>query len=375
MPITPPITPPTNTLQTIQIKVRRLTRSPSDAQLSDNDLNNYINTFVVYDFPEQLRMFNLRTTFTFICNPYQDVYPTDVDSFAGATSNQLYNFQNRYLTVEPPVYAAGFLSLFSQSREQFYGIYPRINSIQTIGVRGNGITQSFTGVINYQQFMPLANNSNQPAVLLKNQILFDSIDVNNLGVSLIDVPLVDATTGFQSIYGNLYPPNMLPDTVLTTADLLPFNTINYLTGQYSITFYTPPGAGQPINSQTVPTICSLPQAMCYFDNKFILRPVPDQPYRIQFEAYQSPAALLQESQSPQLEEWWQYIAYGAARKILQDRMDLESVQLIDPEFKMQERLCLRRTIVQNTNERVATIYTEQRHGRTGGGFGWGGGLF
>ena len=79
------IAPPTNTLEAIQIKVRRLTRSPSTAQLSDDDLNNYINTFVVYDFPEQLRMFNLRTTFTFVCNAYQDTYYTDIASFAGAT--------------------------------------------------------------------------------------------------------------------------------------------------------------------------------------------------------------------------------------------------------------------------------------------------
>ena len=40
---------PTSTLQTIRTKVRRLTRTPSTAQLSDDDLDQYINTFVVYD--------------------------------------------------------------------------------------------------------------------------------------------------------------------------------------------------------------------------------------------------------------------------------------------------------------------------------------
>jgi len=50
-------------------------------------------------------------------------------------------------------------------------------------------------------------------------------------------------------------------------------------------------------------------------------------------------------------------------------MDLESVQLILPEYRKQENLCNRRSIVQYTNERVATIYTES----TGnGGFGNGG---
>ena len=124
-----PINPPTTTLNAIQIKVRRLTRSPSTAQLSDDDLNNYINTFIVYDFPEHLRMFNLRTTFTFICNAFQDEYNTDTVSYAGNTTNQLYNFQNNYISVHDPLYIAGYQALYSQSREQFYGIYPLVNSI------------------------------------------------------------------------------------------------------------------------------------------------------------------------------------------------------------------------------------------------------
>ena len=79
---------------------------------------------------------------------------------------------------------------------------------------------------------------------------------------------------------------------------------------------------------------------------------------------------------PELSEYWQYIAYGAAKKIFEDRMDQESVQLIMPEFKEQETLIQRRTIDQQSNERSATIYTENV-GPTPGGFGsgWGSGQF
>jgi len=132
-------------LTQIQSKVRRLTRSPSEAQLTTQDLNNYINTFVVYDFPEHLRTFNLRTNFTFFTNPGQDVYPTDIASFGIAINNPLYNFQNLILTIHPPVYIAGFQSFFSQSPEQFFGIYPKVNSIALIGTSGDGITTTFTG--------------------------------------------------------------------------------------------------------------------------------------------------------------------------------------------------------------------------------------
>lgn len=361
---------PTTTLQAIQTKVRRLTRSPSQAQLTDTDLQNYINTFVVYDFPEHLRMFNLRSTYTFVCNPYQDEYPTDIASFAGVTTNPLYDFQNKFITMHPPIYIAGYESFFSQSREQFYRIYPLTNSIQSIQIYGNGITQSFSG-----QLQQLIGQPTGGAVLLKNNVLFSSIDVNGNGLSLSDVPLVSLTTGNQTIEGNLYVPETQPTTPPTTADFDAQNYINYVTGEFTITFPTPPAANQAITSQIVPLVTALPQALLYYDNTFFLRPIPDKPYNINFEVFMRPTYLMDTTASPQLNEWWQYIAYGATKKIFEDRMDMDSVQQIMPEYKKQEALCLRRTLVQYSNERTATIYTENVAGNGSNGFGFGGGQF
>jgi hypothetical protein len=367
-----PILPPTNTLQTIQQKVRRLTRSPSISVLTDFDLNQYINTFVIYDFPEQLRTFNLRQQFTFVCNAFQDVYNTDEISYAGAITNDLYNFQNLYLSIHEPVYIAGYQSFFSQSPEQFFAIYPNVNSISTIGVMGDGVTQTFTGVVNSNQAI-LVPGQVQTAVLLQNNVLFSSIDSTGIGVAMQDVPVVDTVTGFNFPIGNLYAPGNLPATPPTA--VLANNNINYITGQFTVTFPRAPGSMQTINSQTVFQSITLPQALLFYQNQFTLRPVPDQPYRVNFEVYIRPVALLETNQSPQLEEWWQYIAYGASRKILQDRLDLDTVALLEPEFRKQENLCNRRTIVQYTNERTATIYTEQvtTLGSTFGGWGTGGG--
>jgi len=113
--------------------------------------------------------------------------------------------------------------------------------------------------------------------------------------------------------------------------------------------------------------------MLYFEDKFILRPIPDMAYKVELEAYLRPTELLTTASMPELSQWWQYIAYGAAKKVFEDRMDMESIQLIMPEFKNQERLINRKTIVQQSNERTATIFTEQGNTITGGG--WGGGLF
>ena len=346
-----------STLEKIKIKVRRLTRSVSTSQLTDSQLMDYINTFVLYDFPEHLRLFNLHTTFTFVTQPYVDVYESSSDP-----ASPLYNFKNKFISVNPPVYIAGFQALYSQSRDQFFGIYPMLNSIASIGVTGNGATTTFTGVINSQQ-ANLSGINGQTICLLQNNVLFSSIATDNSGLALIDYPQTN-TIGFLGLPGV---------TPLTNA----LGQINYITGAYTLNFPSAPGAGQPINSQTVPQQPTLPQAMLYYDGKFTLRPVPDQAYRVNMEVFVRPTELLQNAQQPELSEWWQYIAYGAAKKVFEDRMDLESVQQILPEFKKQEALINRRTIVQYTNQRTSTIYTEQTGASGAYGPGWfsGGGSF
>ena len=343
-----------SSLQAIRNKVRLLTRSPSTNQLSDTTLDQYINTFVQYDFPAHLRLISDRVQFTFYCNPFQDVYVTDTSL---PTTDPLYNFQNRYMTMDSPIYIAGYQALFSQSRTQFFGIYPMVRSIQSIGAVGDGVTTSFSGYV-LQQGQPQPSTFNQVTPILQNNVLFDSIDVNGNGLALIDLP-IDNITGLL----------VVPGTVISSG------SINYITGQFTIDFATAPADGAPINSQTVPYQPSLPQALLFYENKFTLRPVPDQPYAINMEVYQRPIELLTTGQSPQLEQWWQYIAYGAAEKIFEDRMDLDSVALIMPEFKKQEMLVQRTTIVQQTSQRASTIYTDNVASGYGSGWYYGGGNF
>jgi hypothetical protein len=380
-----PAPPPKNNLAAIQQKVRRITRSPSEAQLTTDDLNNYINTFVIYDFPETLRTFNLHQEFSFWCNPYQDAYPTSPSSFGNASQasqNLLYNFSNLYLSIDTPIYIAGYQVFYTQSREQFYGIYPELVSQASIGPTGDGMSTTFSGVVTNSQGAILIPGQSQNICLVKGKVLFESVDINGNGVSLVDVPVLDSTTGAPTIYGNLYAPNTagyqaaLANPPLASAPYLSggvntSNYINYVTGQYVITFPVAPQAGQTINSQTVPQVITIPQALLWYEDTFYLRPVPDQPYEINFQVFVRPTQLLASNSVPQLEEWWQYLAYGAAKKIFEDRMDMESVQMIMPEFNRQERMCLRRTIVQITLERAGTIYTEQTGGAGGQTGSWG----
>lgn len=416
-----PILPANSTLAAIMKKVRLLTQSPVEDMLSTDDLSTYINDFVLYDMPERIRLQTLLTRFIFYTNPNQDVYETVTD--VTDQNNPFFNFLNKYVTIRPPAYIAGIQTLYSQSEQEFFGMFPQVNSVASINQQGDGVTTTFTGnLIAYP--------------VEQNQVLFSSIDINNNGLKLVDIPI---GPGPYAAFGNLVVPNdpapVASTTVVGTTDgagnasgfifapvrvgqyfiiggqvftvalsigalatvgagtgsfdtttgaftfagaaitsaitlygviLDPLNNINYVTGRFTISFINPPKANAKINSQTVPYTASIPYAMLWFNNQFTLRPIPDQAYKVQIEAFIRPTNLLASGQSPELEEWWSYIAYGASRKVLQDRLDMETLAMIDPEFRVQEMLCQRRTLVQLSNQRIPTIYS--RHG--GGQVGW-----
>ena len=335
-----------STLSDIIVKVRRLTRSPSSNQITDAQITDYINSFVLYDFPEQLRTFTLRKNLTFYTQPYVDIYQEN-------TINQydpLYNFKNKYISIHPPVYVSGNEVFYTQSEDQFYRLYPKITNQIQIGT-GDGGTVLYSGTIT-------------GVPLYKNTVIFSSIDSNNEGITVVDQPTYNPTTGYPQDEGDLVEPNF---------SSIDRGNINYITGAYSISFPAPPASGKPIYVQVVQAVLNVPQAVLYFDSKFVVRPMPDKAYAIQVDVMQRPSELMASNQIPELAEWWQYIAYGAAKKIFEDRMDVESVSLILPEFKAQESLILRRTIKQYSNERSSTIYTDQTEALVSG---WGrGGWF
>lgn len=324
-----------SSLVAIRTKIRRLTRSPSTAQISDAQIDEYVNTFIQYDFPEQIRLSALRTVLTFYTQPGVDVYETSSDQ-----NNALFNFKNKYVAVHPPIYLAGIQGFYTQWRDVFYGYYPQTNTIAQTGLFGDGVTTTFTGTVVARP-------------MLQRNVIFTAIDSSGTSMVLIDYP-VSNTTGALG----------LPNTPQTLPS--PYGQINYITGAFTVVFPSAPAAQEPIIVENIAYQPGKPLAMLYYDQKFTIRPVPDKAYAVSIEADIRPTELLAANQSPQLEQWWQYIAFGTAKKIFEDRMDMDSVQLILPEFKLQERLCLRATLTQQANERTVTIYTQGKNY----GFGW-----
>lgn len=332
-----------STLAAIQTKVRRLTRSPNESQLTTAQLNEYINTFILYNFPSNLRLFNLRQLLTFYTQPNVDQYATNTTD----PNNALYNFKNKYITVHPPVFLAGIQGFYTQWRDVFYGYYPQTQTIADTLLRGDGTTGPFAG-----------NITGHP--MLQNDVIVTCLDQNGTAMILVDYPV-------DNIIGAFGKPNNTLD--LST---FPFGQINYITGDFTVTFPNATETQAIIYAENVPYQPGKPLAVLYYNDTFTIRPVPDKVYSVQLEVDVQPTELLQSTDHPDLDQWWQYISFGSAKLVFEDRLDMDSVQMIMPEFKAQESKVLRTTLCQQANERTVTIYTQGKSYNWGGwgGVGW-----
>ena len=103
-----------STLVAIRTKIRRLTQSPSESQITDLEINEYINTFILYDFPEHLRLMPMEDTVTFYTKPNVSTYETSL-----VLGDPLYNFKNTYITTHLPVTVGGKEIRFTQSLGEY----------------------------------------------------------------------------------------------------------------------------------------------------------------------------------------------------------------------------------------------------------------
>jgi len=181
--------------------------------------------------------------------------------------------------------------------------------------------------------------------LLTSNVYVTALDSNGTLNVAQDSPLT-ATTGALIQYDI----NNVAQTV---------GTVNYVTGAISVTFLNSIPTTSAINSQCVPYSAGRPQAVLFYDNIFTFRPVPSQPFLFRCDAYYTPAAFLATTNAIPYRWMTEYLARGAARKILSDYGDKEQLQFYEPFFREQENFVLRRTTRQNSVVRTGTIYTGQ----------------
>ncbi len=342
------------TLADIITKIRRLTGSANDFQLTDDIIEDYINSFYLYDLPAEFRSLKLRDKYTFNTIQGIDTYP--------------FNSEN-YTTVDMPCYCAKREIKLFQDPWSFYGV--NFNwQLQSNITQGNNVIGPYSGTVQGVPILRSINsqyqngilNINYPAGYVQNILITANTDTSTLNIT-------------DDGFGNL---NEITSTGVLVASNI--GTVNYQTGNFTITNFSQiiPGGNQ-IQVQYNNLTLSIPLSIMFYQNQFTLRPVPDQGYTIELLAYRQPTQALMaapaNSGNPELNEWWELLAFGASKKIYEDRFDSDGVALMDKSLVERYSVAESRTYAQIGTQSIQTLYSDQlqqNYGSNGWGFGTGG---
>lgn len=179
------------------------------------------------------------------------------------------------------------------------------------------------------------------------------------------IPPYSPLGGGNTYYNPSYP--AYPPITLTPQYC---GTVNYVTTDITVNFPVPPAAGTMINVWAATYQVGRPYNLLFWNNEFTIRPVPDNVYLCEVEAYQTPVQFMNTTDNPILNQWAQYIAYGAACEILRDRQDIEGLANLTEGFKRQEALVLERQAVEEIQQPNITLFNTTQTGY-GYGTGWG----
>ncbi|HEY5236100.1 MAG TPA: hypothetical protein VIJ14_07980 [Rhabdochlamydiaceae bacterium] len=350
-------------LNSIFAKIRRLTGTGNDTQIPNfaNPLNpnsvglaDYINSFYNYDFPAQFRSLKLKDTYTFNTIQGVDTYAFNSEQFT---------------TLEMPCRVAKRDVQLFFDQWTFYGLYFNWQNFTNFTF-SNGTAGPYAG-----------NTTGSP--------LIRSVNNNPLNIGSASVPGVSqGNPGWPAarVQNILITANTLTGTLNVTddgnggliGDCLAGGTINYQTGAINnLTFTQVIPQGNQIQIQYNPVKESIPLSILFYQNQFTLRPVPDQGYTVELTAYRQPTQALMNlgagTGTPELSEWWECIAVGAAKKVYEDRLDTDGMMLMDKMLKERYDVCYTRTYAQLGSQRIATIFSDQNNYNNGSGFGFGSG--
>lgn len=349
------------TLADIITKVRRLTGSANAFQLTDAQIIDYINSFYLYDFPAQFRSLKLKDKYTFNTQRGIDTYPFDSE---------------HYTTVEMPVYCMKREIKLFQDAWSFYGANFNWQQQENFAT-GDGSTGPYSGTLSSTPLIRSVNNNPSVTTTLSPTSSFPSGyppsfpqaipgRVQNILITA-NVSLGDTLNVTDDGAGNL-----IGDCTA--------GTIDYDSGAITgLVFTSVVTSGNEIQAQYNPVQVSIPLSILFFQNQFTLRPVPDRGYTIELIAYRQPSQALLGSEDPdspnttgvpELKEWWELLAAGAAKKVYEDRLDPDGIMLMDKMIKEKYALVETRTYAQLGKQRINTLFADQLQYNYGSGAGF-----
>ena len=317
--------------------VRRIVKTPSNASLSDNLIIDYINRFWITDVDARIQLYDLKTKYAFQTEPGVDQYNMPLYSVQTEPGSQTIASFPVYQGFLTPCYVAGIQVPFYTDRSSFWNLWP--NYVQTLVADGIGngtagpynLTLPFfpalAGHIDINGIITSGATSDPPIVStfmtnIPTTSVYSAVYITasgNDGSTMVVADSGQFLTGNVG-YGLLMNVGQAPfgNTALSGGYSTTSNTVNYAMGTLNVTFPQPVAEQTNINTQCYFFEQGIPRAILFYNNCIIIRPPPNIPYLVEMEAYLSPAAFLNTAGAIPFGYMAEYIARGAARKILSD---------------------------------------------------------
>jgi hypothetical protein len=349
------------TLANAVTKTRKLTGSSNSFQVTDSYIVQQMHSFYSYDLPAKFRSLKLKDIYTFTTNVGQDVYPFNSEL---------------YITVNQPCYCAKREIKLFNNPWNFYAVNYNWQ-LFTNFASGDGTAGPYSGFTTASPMVASVNND--PGTQTNRNLFFPQGRVQNILITanvvgtngvgetqnVTDdgqgnlIQIFQTSNSGDQEYGWTYYRQYASSTPTVPGNA----TINYQTGEITgLVFAQAIPAGTPIQIQYNPKKLSIPLAIMFYQNQFTLAPVPDAGYTIELTCYRQPIQALLAADmtgNPELSEWWEILAVGAAKKIFEDRLDSDGVMFIDKMLKERYDVIETRTYAQIGQERISTIYTDQ----------------
>jgi hypothetical protein len=348
-------------LTQMQNTVRRMTARYTPQQMTDTQINTYINLFYTLHFPEQFKNLKLTKPYVFTTVPNVDTYdfiyeenPTNPVT-GGQVSASPGNIQ-----LTPPVYCQGYILRYYQDKNTFYNLWPKLSVNQIVG-SGNGEEGfAYTGTIPSFPFLraqqDIFGNVTEAAVLISAMVNDPNASNSGFNYVITDNPQPNSNVG------QLIDPN---NNVV--------GNVNYLNGNYTFTVEAPGSlpSNSTIYASVVPYQSSRPTDVIFYNQQITFRPVPQQVYQVEFQISQQPTQLIASNSAPELDEWYLFICAGAAKLIYTDFPDPEGMEYLMPIWQEQLQIAQRRTLRQMSSQRAQTIFSTPGWSRNWGSYYYG----
>lgn len=347
-------------LQDIMEKVRECAALGNRDQATDQKIIKYINSYYTLDFPNDLRVLKLKDVYTFNTIQGIDTYPFDFDQWS---------------TVEAPAYCGKIQIPLFQDKASFYRYNFNSQQLQTFD-QGDGTAGPYSGTTQANPI--IRSTSNKPIVSTRTAptstfpLGYPPTFTDN-NISRVQNILISANTETSSLHVTDDGAGSLIGDCIS-------GTIDYQTGAIAnLEFTQAIPSGNDINIQYTQAVLGQPYTILFFQNQFILRPIPDQAYTIELTAWREPSKALLGTNSftePNLngrpEEfcWWELIAFGVAKKFYQDRLDTDGVGVMDAFLQEKISEARTRTYGQLSTRQINTMYRNEASNQNNNAIGW-----